>query len=227
MCFSAEASFAAAAVLVPAGGYCIARAARYSYRHLPLALVPLAFAAQQCSEAFVWLGLERDDTELIRNASRVYLAFALAFWPFMVPFSLCVRERRPKQKILLSLNALLSLVWVWFYFPLAWEPERWLSTRVVHHSVQYDFEELPAFRYLPLAAWRMVYLFFICCPLALAVPKRSDRGILVPLVALLVVGLFLMCYFLFAYAFISVWCFFAAFLSLVLCVVCHRLPFTT
>ncbi len=226
MCFSAEASFAAAAMLVPAGGYCMARAARYSLRYLPLALVPLAFAAQQCAEGFVWLGLGRDDTDLVCDASRIYLFFALAFWPFMVPFILCVRERRPKQGILLGLIALLSLVWVWFYLPLALDPERWLATRVVHHSVQYDFEDLPAFGYLPLAVWRIVYLVFICGPLILAVPKRSERGILLPLVGLFVVGLFLVSYVLFSYAFTSVWCFFAAFLSLVLCVVCHRLPST-
>jgi hypothetical protein len=227
MCFSAEASFAAAAVLVPAGGYCIARAMRYSLRYLPLALVPLAFAAQQCAEGFVWLGLGRDDPDLVRDASRIYLFFALAYWPFMVPFSLCVRERRPKQRLLLALIALLSLIWVWFYLPLALDPDRWLTTRVVHHSVSYDFEDLPALGYLPITAWRFVYLVFICAPMALAVPKRSERGILVPVVVLLVAGLFLVCYILFAYAFTSVWCFFAAFLSLMLCVVCHRLPSET
>jgi hypothetical protein len=227
MCFSAEASFAAAAVLVPAGGYCIARAARHNLRYLPVALVPLAFAAQQFAEGFVWLGLRRDDADLVRDASRVYLFFALAFWPFMVPFSLCVRERRQKHRIILALFALLSLIWVWFYVPLALDPDRWLTTRVVHHSVQYDFDDLPAFNYLPLTLWRMIYLAFICAPLALALPKRSERGLLIPIVVVLLVGLFVLTYVLFSYAFTSVWCFFAAFLSLALCVVHHRLPSET
>jgi hypothetical protein len=224
MCFSAEASFTAAAVLVPPGAYCVARAARYSPRYLPLALVPLAFAAQQCAEGFVWLGLERDDADLVRDASRVFLFFAVAFWPFMVPFSLCVRERRLKPRIVLALFALLSLVWLWVYLPLALDPDRWLTTHVVHHSVQYDFDDLPAFNYLSLVAWRIVYLFLICAPLAVALPKRSERGLLIPVIGVLLAGLFLLTYVLFSYAFTSVWCFFAAFLSLALCVVHHRLP---
>ena len=224
MCFSAEASFAAGAILVPAGAYCVVRAAQYSARYLPLALVPLAFSAQQFSEGFVWLALNRRDEALTRLASQVFLFFAIAFWPFMVPFSACLREPRTRQRAILALISVLSLVWLWVYAPLALEPARWLSTEIVHHSIGYQIDDLPAFSYAPQAMWRVVYLLFICVPLAVALPKREERGILLPVVGALVIALFLVSYAVFWYAFTSVWCFFAAFLSLVLCVVFYQLP---
>jgi hypothetical protein len=227
MCFSAEASFVAGGVLVPAGAYCVMRAAQYSARCLPLALVPLAFSAQQFSEGVVWLGLNRGDEELTRLASQVFLFFAIAFWPFMVPFSLCIPEPRRRQRAILALISVLSLVWLWVYAPLALEPARWLSTEIVHHSIGYQIDDLPAFSYAPQAMWRVVYLLFICIPLAVALPKRKERGILLPVVGVLVIALFLVSYVVFWYAFTSVWCFFAAFLSLVLCVVFYQLPRST
>ena len=81
MCFSAEASFGAAALLVPSGAYCLRSAVRKMPRWLPLAAVPLVFGIQQCSEGLVWVGLGRDDAALTREASLVYLFFALTFWP--------------------------------------------------------------------------------------------------------------------------------------------------
>ena len=54
MCFSAEASFAAAAVLLPAGGVAMQRAARRNLNYLPIATLPLLFGLQQFSEGTVF-----------------------------------------------------------------------------------------------------------------------------------------------------------------------------
>ena len=79
MCFSPEASFASAAVLVPFGTYTLRLAARTAPRLWPLALVPCVFGLQQACEGVVWLGLESGDDRLTRPAARAYLFFALAF----------------------------------------------------------------------------------------------------------------------------------------------------
>jgi hypothetical protein len=222
MCFSAEASFAAGAALLPVGAFCVHRAIRRDYRFLPLALTPVAFAVQQAAEGTVWLGLHHGDAVLVERGAVVFLFFALAFWPFWIPFSLLFLESRGGGKKLLAAVSVLSLVWLWLYAPLAADPGRWLSTEVLHHSIAYDINELPAFHLAPRIAWRVAYLAFICGPLLAARPGGADRLRL--LVGGLVAVLFAFCYLVYWYAFTSVWCFFAALLALLLAVVFAGLP---
>ena len=85
MCFSAEASFAVGAVLLPAGIYCAKTALRKGRRYLGLAAIPFFFAAQQFCEGVAWMGLRRDDPNLTQAGSLGFLFFALAFWPFWIP----------------------------------------------------------------------------------------------------------------------------------------------
>ena len=106
MCFSAPASFAVGAALVPAGVYCVRSAFKKSIRHLPLALTPLVFAAQQFAEGAVWVGVGREDPALVRSASLVYLFFALSFWPAWIPLSLLFPEdRRLARTIIAAANS--------------------------------------------------------------------------------------------------------------------------
>lgn len=59
MCFSATASFVAAAGLAPVGIVSLVMARRLEpERWRPLALMPILFAIQQALEGCVWLGLE-------------------------------------------------------------------------------------------------------------------------------------------------------------------------
>jgi hypothetical protein len=222
MCFSAAASFAAGAALLPVGAFCVHRAVQRDRRFLPLALTPVAFAAQQAAEGCVWLGLNHGDPVLAERGAVVFLFFALAFWPFWIPFSLlCIEGRRP-GRILLAAMTVLSLVWLWLFAPLAADPGRLLSTAVVHHSIAYDFSDLPAFHLVPRTALRVAYLAFICVPLLAARPGGEDR--LRFLAGALVAALFGFSYLVYWYAFTSVWCFFAALLALLLGVAFARLP---
>jgi hypothetical protein len=222
MCFSAEASFAASAALLPAGAFCVHRAVHRDARLLPLALTPAAFGVQQAAEGFVWLGLHRGDAALVERGAVVFLFFALAFWPFWIPFSLLPVEGRRAGKRILAVAVALSLVWIWVYFPLAAEPGRLLSTAVVHHSIAYDFRDLPALHLAPRVAWRIAYLAAICVPLLVARPGVGYRLRLI--VGVLIAALFAFCYLVYWYAFTSVWCFFAALLALLLVGVFARLP---
>ena len=113
MCFSAHASFAAGAALLPAGVYCVRSALRKDTRYTLLALVPVVFGIQQVSEGFVWLGLEQDDAALVRHASVMYLFLALAFWPCWIALSLLVPETRPRQKKLFALLAWIPIRPFW------------------------------------------------------------------------------------------------------------------
>src|SRR5438445_13520615 len=106
---------------------------------VPLALVPIAFALQQLSEGLVWMGINSQDSALIQMASVFFLFFAIPFWPFWIPISLLFMERKTGARYALGGFALLSLVWVWVSYPMFVEPQEWLTTRQVHHSIQYDF----------------------------------------------------------------------------------------
>jgi hypothetical protein len=214
MCFSAQASFAAAAVLVPAGAYCLRGAARNDPAGLPLAAVPLLFAAQQTSEGVVWLALDRSDAALARSASLVFLFFALAFWPFWLPLLTAVAEPRPRRRRALVAFAVLSTAWFWvLYFPLLAGPESLLSTRVVGHSIQYAYPDLAVYRYVPRPLLRVLYFLTVAAPPALgARPWGRTPG-------LVFAGSALAAALLFEHAFVSVWCFFAAALSAYLCYV--------
>src|SRR5687768_8681258 len=109
MCFSAEASFASAAALLPAGLYCVRVAARKSPSHLPLAVVPLLFGFQQFCEGLVWVGLARDDASLVRASSLAFLAVALGFWPFWASLCVLPLERRTAARWCLGAAAAAGL----------------------------------------------------------------------------------------------------------------------
>jgi hypothetical protein len=223
MCFSAEASFAASAALLPAGVYCATRAVRGDWRFFPLGITPIAFGLQQAAEGCVWLGLDQGHPALVTRSAVVFLFFALAFWPLWIPLSLFVPESRPPAKAVLALLVLLSPVWLWLYAPLALDPDRWLTTTIVHHSIAYDTSNLPAFQVAPRMVWRAGYLVFICLPLVVARPGTGSGAVRLG-AGLLVASLFGLSYLIYWYAFTSVWCFFAALVSLLLVVAFARLP---
>jgi hypothetical protein len=219
MCFSAEASFAAGTVLLPAGAYCLYAAARKRPNSLPLAAVPVFFAVQQAAEGVVWLGLHHGDAGLTRAASLAFLFFALAFWPFWIALQAAVAEASTVRRRLLVGLAVLNTVWFWvLYFPLLTGPESLLRTEVVHHSIQYSYPDLAVYQFVPRPLLRVLYVLAVGAPLLVASGAWGRLPGLV-LAASAVVSAVV-----FEYAFVSVWCFFAAVLSAYLCVVFRSLP---
>lgn len=83
MCFSATASFSAAAVLLGIGTLTI-RSVR-SRRELAFAAIPLLFAIQQASEGVIWLSLRHDAPLLNAAMTQVYSFFSHVLWPIYVP----------------------------------------------------------------------------------------------------------------------------------------------
>jgi hypothetical protein len=219
MCFSAEASLAAGAVLLPAGCYATAVAWRRDRRYLPFAATPLLFGVQQVCEAGVWLGLERGAPGLVRSASLAFLFLAFAVWPFWVPASVAAIEHRgAKRRAFIATAGIGLAVGLGGYVAAAVHFDAWADVRVVHHSVRYDFSDMPANLWDASFAWQGLYLGIVIAPVLMS----RDRGVRVfgaGLAAAAAVS-----HVLFHYAFASVWCFFAALASAHLGLVLYRLP---
>lgn len=196
MCFSAEASFAASAVLGAGGIWTLSLGPEPAAR--PLARIPLLFALQQFAEGVVWVGLANDQPVLTLPFSYAFAFFALFLWPIYVPLAVLRVEpdarRRRIQEALLVVGVCAAVL---ISGSLVRHP---LATHLVGGHISYHMQ-------LPLL-YETLGLYF----LAVSAPCFSSHRFLqafgVLLLASLAVSLWL-----YIADFISVWCFFAAFLS--------------
>jgi hypothetical protein len=160
----------------------------------------------------VWVGLDRDDPALVLPGSLVFLFFALALWPFWMPFSAACLERvRNRRRHWWGVTAA-SVGWgIFLYLPILLEPERHLSVAVVHHSIHYDYTAVPLVQLVSPLPLRILYL--ATC----AVPLLGCSDARVRWFGGLLLASALLAQVVFQHAFASVWCFFAAALALYLC----------
>jgi hypothetical protein len=94
MCFSATASFTAAAVLGAVGAATLAQ--KPDRKSLAFALIPTIFAAHQLIEGFIWLALDaggKPPTGLIV----AYLIIAQVLWPAYMPAAVLLMERARRR----------------------------------------------------------------------------------------------------------------------------------
>ena len=106
MCFSAQASFFTAGLLVSIGIATI-----YKARSTPplrcFSLIPLLFALQQAAEGVIWIGA----TSLLFAAQTLFLSIALIVWPIWIPLSIAQLEISPVRRFVLYLLVLAGAVW--------------------------------------------------------------------------------------------------------------------
>ncbi|MGD1854766.1 MAG: DUF6629 family protein [Leptolyngbyaceae cyanobacterium] len=206
MCFSATASFTAAALLLPTGLYACKLAVECDRRYLPLALIPCMFSIQQGFEGMEWLAIHGQQADLIRLAALGFLTFSHGVWPLWLPLTMFVVEQRPRaKKGLLGMTLLGALFGLSLYGPFLFSPDTF-SVTAAQGSIDYQ-TQLIYDRFFPRSVPRLIYLLLVAMPLWLS-----------PLIQLRVAGGFLalslvVAYGFYNYAFVSVWCFFAAILS--------------
>jgi hypothetical protein len=206
---------------MPVGIYCLKNAGQRDRSSLPIAAVPLLFGVQQLCEGLVWFGIGQGNSNLTRIAATGFLFFALAFWLFWIPFSAMFLEQRKQFKYVLGLGALLGLTGgAVLFLPVVLNPDA-LRVSEVHHSIFYDYAAPPALFIAPQFMWHLFYVAIIALPLIFLKNKR----LIWYSTALVVSAVLSHVYF--WYAFASIWCFFAAIISLYLGYLFHNWPART
>ena len=215
MCFSAEASFTAAAILVPAGAVSIYSAVKADLRYLPICTLPLLFGVQQLMEGFVWTTGARGDLALAHGFSVAYMFFAWLAWPVWVPFSVFFLEPARRKPFYLVAAILGAILGAGQYLPYFVHGD-WLTVQFLGRAIRYDGVEL--FDYLlDRNLTYAIYLALIILPPLLA--THREVRVFGALIALAVA----ITYAFFRFAYISAFCFLGALMSLYLLLMIRRI----
>jgi hypothetical protein len=199
MCFSAPASFAAGTALVALGAVTLKKAGHRT--ELAYAAIPLLFGVQQLIEGMVWLSF--DSTEALLNPAMTfaYSLFSHVLWPLYVPVAaLLLEPARWRRQALLAFLAAGAAVAIYLLVSMLRSP---IESRPVGGHIEYAS---PHFYVVPVMAG---YLAGTCISMLFSSHNmvRAFGG-----AALLS---FALSYAVYRQWFISVWCFFAAALSVI------------
>ena len=203
MCFSATASFSAGALLLGIGTLTLRSAmATHQRNALPFAAIPLLFAIQQLTEGVIWLTFTADAPLLNWVMTHVYSFFSHVLWPAYVPLAVLLLEPPGRRRNLLVVFAAAGfavaayLLFMLMVFGVVSKP--------TGQHVEYDS---PHF----YAALTMTLYLLSTTTSPLFSTHRMVKAF--GALALLAFGA---AYYFYAQWFISVWCLFAALLSVVI-----------
>lgn len=208
MCFGPVASFTASAFLASIGAAVLQNVR--AKKELWFAAFPLLFALQQLIEGVLWLVLKNEGPRaLLGGLTFGYLMFAYSLWPVLCPLSVYAIEYRKERKKLLRFLILLGAATSAYllYFIIA-HP---VHALVLDCSIRYETFVAGAHTFTLLYVLVIILPYFV----------SSHRAILIFGFPNLI--FFAIAYFFYRWAFISVWCFFAAVLSLTLYFFLRRL----
>jgi len=201
MCFSATASFVAAGVIGTIGVATL-RHVREP-RALLFASVPMLFALHQFSEGMVWLGLDGRIGKLaLDHVSFLFTLYAQGILPFLMPLAVLLLEPPGwRRAAILALTGVGALVCAWDVYGLVFLPSQ---VFIDHNAIAYRNPLTGNF------AISCLFILATCGALLL-----STHRVVRAYGALNVIGLTIV-EIVKDYAFASVWCFYAAILSVMI-----------
>jgi hypothetical protein len=211
MCFSASASFAAAGLTTVAGVAAFSGARQPAQRLL--AAVPLLFAIHQFAEGVLWLALsDPGRAAWAEPAILGYLIISKVVWPVWVPLTfLALEAGSGRRRLLGALLILGAVVAPAMAYGLGAYP---VSGNIAGPHIQYRQDSPLPFRWVTDLAYALV----IVLP-----PLIASNKLLRVLGVLLLASLVLTKIF-FYYYFASVWCFFAALISVLVVLIVRAGP---
>lgn len=210
MCFSAAVSFSASVVLISTGGYAVKKSGRMSAPYWLLALSPIFFGIQQGLEGFVWLemGAGRPDSAVPYALGFHFFSHFLWLWWFPL-CSYLLEPGKIRKRVFLGIGLFGALAGGIVFFSILFHPE-WMIVTVKHYSIVYDVSS--PYRgniHIPIPASALYALIILVPLLGSSIRYLRYFGVLV-IMSVVLASLS------YGYAFVSVWCFFAAILSLYL-----------
>jgi hypothetical protein len=203
MCFSAGASFTGGIIIAATGVATIRRVRKPS--QLLFACIPLLFGLQQFSEGAIWVTLRSGGHETLQIAATIiFMIMALVIWPVMMPLSAIMMEPLKRRKRILVAFLAAGVVVSAYYVFCMLSYKFYPAIESYHIRYLGDFPKVlrnPAFAVYIIAT---IPPFFVS-----SVRRMPIMGALVFLSCLLT-GIFYKEYL------TSVWCFFAALISVVI-----------
>ncbi len=200
MCFSAPASFIAGTALSAIGLIALRNTRKRT--EVPFAMIPLLFGIQQLIEGVIWLTFSYDAPILKETMTYVYSVFSHVLWPIYVPLAVGIMEAVSwRKKAIFAFGAAGLAVGLYLLYYIVATP---MVAEVVGSHIVYDS---PHFYLIPVM---IVYLAATCVSCFF-----SSHGFVKLFGALMFLS-FVAAYIIHVMALVSVWCFFAAIISLLI-----------
>ena len=199
MCFSAEANFVATGVIAAVG---VATLRHVEHpRAVLFASTPLLFALHQFTETFVWLGLHGQIGQVaLDHAAFLFLLYAQGILALLMPLAVLLMEPAGRRRLAVGGATIVgAAVCGWATYGVVGYPSR---AFIDHHSIAYRNP-------LTDSGWLAVGYVAATCGALLLSTHRVVRWFGVLNVAGLTVVMIVK-----GYAFSSVWCLYAALLSI-------------
>ena len=197
MCFSASISYTASAALLICG---IATISKAKSHQRMFAATPFLFAIQQFIEGTTWQALYKGTSTTL--GTYAYLFFVLIVWPLWIPLATRTISTNKREKLLLILPliagtfvALLALGALWYTVP---------QTEISCNSIRY-IANIPSYIWI---TGMILYLFATITPFFII--RRRHFWLMGSALAISYLVAFIFYY----KTLISIWCFFAALLSI-------------
>lgn len=207
MCFCAEASFGAAGALAITGLLSCKLATKKSQSMI--AAIPLIFALQQMAEGILWLTAGMNNLVWLHTiAAYLFLLCAFVIWPTWIPVSLYIYEQHKKfiLKLLIALGGIVSVGLMVLMIV------RYPAITTHNHHVQYVFALPDSAAIIGTIAYAMITI----------VPFFASHNVLLKIMGALIMLSAGITWFMWYEYFVSVWCFFAALLSMFIILVIAR-----
>lgn len=197
MCFSAQASFFTAGLLVSIG-----IATLYKVRTKPalfcFGLIPLLFSLQQFAEGIIWVGAQGPP---LFAAQTLFLTIAFIVWPVWIPLSIALLETSTVRRAALFALVIAGIIWG----VCAFESIRSATTLIYSCHISYTLNS-----WTPITTEQAIGLYACLTVLPFFIAQNH----LLKLFGLLTAISCIISYLSWYAFFISVWCFFAALLSM-------------
>lgn len=205
MCFSTEASFTIATVTLITGIASIKKV--FKKEQLVFASIPLIFSIQQFIEGFLWLAFTNDSFSGWKNTlSHLFIMVAQVIWPVWVPLAFLLLAKDGKRKKLLMILTIIggSLSLFLLYCLLTYPVKSIITEHHIYYETNYpDFANLGAIFY---------FIVTIFPPFISQVKGAWILGLL-NLISFIISKIF------FNEHVISVWCFMAAAISVIVIII--------